>query len=163
MVEPWISGSHADVDALLRPLFHSFEHAKLDLAKWTEGLSTEQMWARPMELGPVGFHIRHIAGSSDRLFTYVLGQQLSDAQMAAMKAEMEPGVSRDELLATLNESLDRIASAAKSLDPATLGEFRGVGRKQLPTTVMGLLVHIAEHTQRHVGEAIVTAKVVAKS
>ncbi len=78
--------------------------------------------------------------------------------MAALKAEMAPGESRDQLLAEVNESLERAEKQIRSIDPATLGEARGVGRKRLPTTVMGLLVHIAEHTQRHVGQAISASK-----
>jgi hypothetical protein len=160
MVEPWMSGSYSDTDPLLRPLLHSIDHAKADVEKWTDGLTTEQIWARPMDLGAVGFHMRHLAGSSERLFTYARGEMLSDEQMAALKAEMEPGASRAELLATLTSTLDGIAGAVRVLDVATLGEARFVGRKRLPTTVVGLLLHISEHMMRHVGELIVTAKVV---
>jgi hypothetical protein len=163
MVEPWLSGSHSDVDPLLRPLLHSIDHAKADVEKWTEGLTTEQLWARPMDLGAAGFHVRHIGGSCDRLFTYARGEMLSDEQMAALKSEMEPGASREELLSMLAAVLDGTATAVRGIDPATLGEARFVGRKRLPTTVAGLLVHISEHMLRHVGELIVTVKVVRGS
>lgn len=161
MTEPWISGSYAEVDPLVRPLLHCFDHALLDLEKWTEGLTTEQMWARPLGLGAVGFHMKHITGSADRLFTYAGGQMLSEEQMRALRAEeTEAGGSREELLGEMRRMFAGIAQKVRALDPATLREARGVGRKQLPTTVHGLLVHIAEHTMRHVGEAIITAKVV---
>lgn len=160
MIEPWMSGSHTEVDPLLRPLLHSIDHVKLDVEKWTEGLTTEQIWARPMGLGSVGFHVRHIAGSADRLFTYARGEMLSEDQMAVLKAEMEGGASREELLAGLRLPLDGIAAAVRVIDVRTLGEPRFVGRKRLPTTLAGLLVHIAEHMMRHVGELIVTVKVV---
>jgi uncharacterized damage-inducible protein DinB len=156
--EPWMRGPIPDVSPLLAPVLYSFQQAREDLARFTEGLSTEQIWARPHGFGPVGFHLRHIAGSVGRLMTYVEGRQLSPEQLAALSAEMEPGPTRDELLSALGAALDKAEEVLRRIDPATLAEPRGVGRKQLPTTVIGLLTHIAEHTQRHVGEAISAAK-----
>jgi uncharacterized damage-inducible protein DinB len=156
--EPWTRGPIPDVSPLLAPVLYSFQQAREDLARFTEGLSTEQIWARPHGFGPVGFHLRHIAGSVGRLMTYVEGRQLSPEQLAALSAEMEPGPTRDELLSALGAALDKAEEVLRRIDPATLAEPRGVGRKQLPTTVIGLLTHIAEHTQRHVGEAISAAK-----
>jgi len=146
------------VDTLIAPLFYSFQMAREDLARWTEGLTTEQIWATPHGFGSVGFHLRHIAGSTGRLMTYVEGGQLSDAQMTALKAEKEPGTTREMLLAGIDAAFARAEAISRALDPARLTDPRGVGRKQLPTTVIGLLVHIAEHTQRHVGQAISAAK-----
>jgi uncharacterized damage-inducible protein DinB len=148
------------VDTTIAPLLYSLQQAREDLAKWTEGLTDEQLWARPNGTGAVGFQIRHIAGSLDRLATYLRGEQLSDAQMAEMKSEMEPGQSREELLTKLETVCARVEEQVRSIDVATLREPRQVGRKQLPTSVIGLLMHMAEHTQRHVGEAIVTCKFV---
>jgi uncharacterized damage-inducible protein DinB len=137
--------------------------AREDLAFHTAGLTPEQVWERPHGLAPLGFHLRHIGGSIERLMTYVDGGQLSEEQLSALKTEMTPGASREELL----EQIDRVTAAAesriRSIDPARLRDPRGVGRKQLPTTVIGLLVHIAEHTQRHVGQAIASAKLVRAS
>jgi uncharacterized damage-inducible protein DinB len=107
----------------------------------------------------VGWHIRHIAGSTGRLMTYVQGRQLDDAQMAALRAENDAtGPSRSELLAQLDAAFADAGQVVRSLDPAALADPREVGRKRLPTTVIGLLTHIAEHTQRHVGQAISAAK-----
>ena len=156
--EPWMRGPIPGVDPFLAPLLYSFQMAREDLAQWTEGLTTAQLWAAPHGFGSVGFHLRHIAGSTDRLMTYVEGKQLSETQMAALKAEKEPGASREMLLAGLNAAFDSAEAVVRSLDPARLAEPRAVGRKQLPTTVIGLLFHIAEHTQRHVGQAISAAK-----
>ena len=161
-VEPWLSGSLAGLHPVIAGVLYSFEQARHDLAKWTEGLTAEQIWARPGGIGPVGFHLRHIAGSVDRLFTYAEGRQLGDEQMKAMRAEMEPGAGRDEMLAAIEATFRRVEEKLRRIDPVTLTEARAVGRKGLPTTLAGLLVHIAEHTQRHVGEAIVTAKVVRR-
>ena len=156
--EPWMRGPIAGLSPLLAPVLYSFQQAREDLARFTEGLSTEQIWARPHGFGPVGFHLRHIAGSVGRLITYVEGRQLSPEQLAALSAEMEPGATREDLLSALDAALDKAEEVVRRIDPATLAEPRGVGRKQLPTTVIGLLTHIAEHTQRHVGEAISAAK-----
>jgi uncharacterized damage-inducible protein DinB len=132
--------------------------AREDLAKYTTGLTTEQIWATPHGFGSVGFHLRHIAGSTERLMTYVSGGQLDDTQMAALKAEKEPGATREELLAGIDRAFANAEAVARALDPASFTEPRSVGRKQLPTTVIGLLIHIAEHNQRHVGQAISAAK-----
>jgi hypothetical protein len=144
----------------MQPVLFTFQHAREDLAKWTKGLTTEQIWATPHGFGSVGFHIRHIGGSTDRLLTYALGQQLSSDQMAFLKAEKNPGATREELLAELDATFQRVEKAIRAIDPATLTDARGVGRKMLPTTVIGLLVHIAEHAQRHIGQAISAAKLV---
>jgi uncharacterized damage-inducible protein DinB len=151
-------GPLAGIDTLIAPLFYSFQMAREDLARYTEGLTAEQIWATPHGFGPVGFHLRHIAGSTDRLMTYLEGGQLSAAQMCVLKAEKEPGASWEMLLAGIDAAFGRAQAVARALDPARLTDPRGVGRKQLPTTVIGLLVHIAEHTQRHVGQAISAAK-----
>src|SRR5262245_46631732 len=126
MTEPWMSGSYADVDALLRPVLHSIDHVKQDVAKWSEGLSTEQLQARPGDTGAAGVHIRRITGSSERLFTYARGEMLSGSQLAAMNAEEEPGASREELLSALNQTLDAIADAVRAIDPNTLQEPRTI-------------------------------------
>jgi uncharacterized damage-inducible protein DinB len=156
--EPWMRGPLPGVDVFIAPLFYSFQMAREDLAKYTEGLTTEQIWATPHGFGSIGFHLRHIAGSVDRLMTYVGEGQLSESQMAALKAEKESGATREMLLAEIDAAFAKTEATARGLDPACLADFRGVGRKQLPTTVIGLLVHIAEHTQRHVGQAISAAK-----
>ncbi len=150
------------VNPLLAPILYSFQQAREDLARYTGGLTPDQIWARPHGFGSVGFHLRHIAGSTDRLMTYLQGGELSAAQLAALAAEQEPrGPGRDQLLAAMDEAFHRAGELVRQLDPARLAEPRAVGRKRLPTTVIGLLTHIAEHTQRHVGQAISAAKLAA--
>src|SRR5579862_1662615 len=145
LAEPWLRGPTPGVDTLLAPLLYSLQMAREDLAQWTESLTSAQIWAAPHGFGSVGFHLRHIAGSTDRLMTYVQGKQLSETQMAALRAEKEQGASRETLLAALNAAFDNAQAVVRSLDPASLNEPRAVGRKRLPTTVIGLLFHIAEH------------------
>jgi uncharacterized damage-inducible protein DinB len=156
--EPWLRRPIPGVHALISPVLYSFQQAREDIATHTEGLTTEQIWATPHGFGSVGFHIRHIAGSVDRLITYLEGKQLSEAQMAALTAEKEPGAAREELLASMDAAFHRAELVVRALDLPRLPELREVGRKRLPTTVAGLLTHVAEHTQRHVGQAISAAK-----
>ncbi|HZU25902.1 MAG TPA: DinB family protein [Bryobacteraceae bacterium] len=163
-VEPWLRGGEPGVHPLIAAALFAFEQAREDLAQWTQGMTEEQMWARPHGLAPVAFQIRHIAGSVERLTTYLEGRQLSAEQIAAAREEETPApLGRDQLLALLEHSLRGSEAVFRALDPATLAEPREVGRKRLPTTVAGLLVHIAEHTARHVGEAIITTRVARAS
>ena len=150
------------VHPLLAPVLYSFQMAREDLEKYTAGLPPARIWATPHGLASVGFHMVHIAGSTNRLVTYLQGKELSSEQLDAMAAEAAPGEpSREQLLAVLNDAFRDAEAVIRATDPATLGDARTVGRKRLPTTVIGLLTHIAEHTQRHVGQAIVTAKLAA--
>jgi hypothetical protein len=156
--EPWLRGPVPGVDPLVAPILFAFEQAREDIAKHAEGLSTEQLWATPHGFGSAGFHIRHAGGSTGRLLTYVEGKPLSEIQMAELKAEKTPGASLTELLAELDAAFRSAEAFIRTIDPATLAEPREVGRKRLPTTVIGLLTHIAEHVQRHVGQAISASK-----
>ena len=160
-IEPWLSGSHSAIHPCFRPLLFSLEQAQQDLRHWTLRLLEEQVWAQPLGLAPLGFQLRHIAGSVDRLFTYVEGNQLNERQLTALRSEMIPGASLSELLTEMDAVFQGVVQKVERLDEIAITENRGVGRKQLPTTVIGLLVHIAEHTQRHVGQAILTAKVLS--
>jgi hypothetical protein len=156
--EPWMRGPIAGVSPLVAPILYTFQHAREDLAKYTEGLTTEQIWARPHGFGSVGFHIRHIGGSTDRLITYLQGEDLTAKQLELLKNESSPGAGRDALFREMEESFSRAETVVRSLDVGKLTEPRGVGRKKLPSTVTGLLVHTAEHIQRHIGQAISAAK-----
>ncbi|MGA3039814.1 MAG: DinB family protein [Bryobacteraceae bacterium] len=143
---------------MVAPTLYGFQQTREDLARHTRGLSDGQVWTRPHGLAPLGFHLRHIAGSVDRLTAYLEGRALDAGQVAALAAEMEPGASLEELLADIERTLRRAEEVIRAIDPATFAEPRWVGRKRLPTTVLGLLVHIAEHTQRHLGQAIGAAQ-----
>ena len=158
--EPWLRGPVPGLDPAIAPILYAFEQAREDIARYTEGLTADQIWARPYDLPSIGFHFRHIAGSTDRLTTYLRGDQLSEQQMASLRAESDPGVSREALLAELDSAFRAAGRIVRGLRVERLNEPRAVGRKRLPTTVIGLLTHIAEHTQRHAGQAITTAKLV---
>jgi len=156
--EPWLRGQIEGVQPLVAPLFFSFAQVREDLRKHTEGLSQEEVWQQAGPNPSLGFQLRHMAGSVDRLATYLSGGDLSKEQLDVLRAEPVPGAALGDLLAALDQTLSRVEGQLKALDPGALYEPRYVGRKRLPTSVIGLLVHIAEHTQRHLGQAINTAK-----
>jgi uncharacterized damage-inducible protein DinB len=149
-----------EIGAVPRAVLHALELAQEDVRKWCAELTDQEMNARPAGLPPVAFHLRHIARSLDRLLTYAEGQSLREEQLTELRGEMEPGATRDTLLAELHAALGRSTERVRALASVDLEQSRTVGRKALPTTVGGLLVHVAEHTQRHVGQAITTSKIV---
>ena len=163
--EPWLRGTLTDIDPIRRQILHALELSAEDAARWLDPLTDAQLLARPANLAPIAFHLRHIARSLDRLLTYAEGNQLSPDQLAALKTELDfndadpthAAQSRAEFRAALATSEARI----RALDPTTFDIPRGVGRKQLPTSVGALLVHCADHTQRHTGQFVTTAKVVS--
>src|SRR5271168_5154746 len=160
MVEPWLRGTLTEVDAVRRGVLHALKLAAEDVERWCAPLSDEEVEARPLGLASVGFHLRHIARSLDRLLTYAEGQKLNDAQMTALRTEMENSGAREAMLMEFVKAMEVSVDRVMAISPRSYEEARAVGRKMLPTTVGGLLVHCAEHTQRHVGQAVTTAKVV---
>jgi len=158
--EPWLRGTLTEVPAVHRAVLHALELAREDLQRWCGQLSDEQLNQRPGDIAPIAFHMRHISRSVDRLLTYAEGGSLDEEQLSGLKSEFEPGASRNELFAELSATLATSATRIRNLSGADLETARGVGRNKLPTTLGGLLVHIADHTQRHVGQAVTTAKFV---
>lgn len=158
--EPWLRGTLTDVQPLQRAVLHALELALEDLQRWCGDLSDDELNARPGNIAPIAFHIRHIARSADRLLTYAEENMLSSEQIASMKTELDAGASREKVFSELQKGLERSATRVREFSAEKLPESRMVGRQQMPTTVAGLLVHVADHTQRHVGQAITTAKIV---
>jgi uncharacterized damage-inducible protein DinB len=148
-----------DVDAVRRAILHALELAAEDIALWSDSLDGDEMEARPSGLPSVGFQIRHIARSLDRLLTYADGQQLTERQLKLLKTE-EQFIDREATLMEFAEAIEVSTKRVLAFSEKSYDQPRLVGRKKLPTTVGGLLVHCADHTQRHVGQAITTAKVV---
>jgi hypothetical protein len=56
--------------------------------------------------------------------------------------------------------IDEALNQLRRTPVESLGAAREVGRAKLPSTVLGLLFHAAEHTSRHVGQLITTLKIV---
>lgn len=157
--EPWMRGTHNDLDTVRRAVVHALELADEDVTKWCGELTDAEMMSRPGDIAPVAFHLRHIVRSLDRLLTYAENRTLDDAQMNALKTEMDPATAADAL-SEFNHGIASAKERVRAFSPANYDDFRGIGRRQLPTTVGGLLIHCAEHTSRHVGQAVTTAKVV---
>lgn len=157
MVEPWLRGTLTEFDAVRRQVLHALELAVEDVDRWCAGLSDAEMAARPFGIAPVAFHLRHVARSLDRLLTYAEGRQLTKAQLEALRSELAEG---PQVIEEFQAGLRRAVERVRALSPETFEQRREVGRGRLPSTVGGLLVHCAEHTQRHLGQAITTAKVV---
>src|SRR5215469_8434736 len=157
--EPWMRGTHDDLDVVRRATIHALELAEEDVAKWCGALNDAEMTARPDGIAPVAFHLRHMVRSLDRLLTYAENRMLDEAQLRALKSEMDPATA-EEVLQEFREGIANAKVRVRAFAPASYEEFRGIGRKQLPTNVGGLLIHCAEHTSRHVGQAVTTAKLV---
>ena len=158
-IEPWLSGTHSEVPAVGRAVLHALELALDDIRKWTEGLSDTEVHARPLGLPAVSFHLKHIARSTDRILTYAEGGQLTPDQLTAMKGEQAGAETLAELIAEIERAFAGAADRVRSLAGGNYDEARGVGRKQLPTSMGGALIHVADHTQRHTGQVVTTAKV----
>jgi uncharacterized damage-inducible protein DinB len=159
--EPWLEGPLEGVPLLVQPLFFSFAQVRNDLAQYTAQVSEKDVWRPLGSIPALGFQLRHLAGSAERLTTYLFGEQLSPKQLDHLKREHVPGATRAELLESVDETLRQIEERLRALDPGSLYEPRFVGRERKPTTVIGLLMHIAEHSQRHLGQAITTAKLLS--
>lgn len=162
MPEAWLSGPVPGVPPALLPVAHALLDAQADLRAAAQGLDPSEVWARPGGAASVGFHLRHAAGSTRRLFTYARGEALSAEQLAAIPTEADPGdppATAASLLAGLEGAFAEALTALRGTDPATLLDVREVGRARLPSTVGGVLFHAAEHARRHAGQAVATAAV----
>lgn len=164
--EVWLRGPLPAVPALLQPVAHALLQAREEVTELLADFPADRLAERPLGLASVGFHLRHLTGVLDRTFTYARGQALRPAQLAYLAAEGQPPThpgAVGELVAAFAHQVDSALAQLKSTPEATLPEGRGVGRAQLPSTVIGLLVHAAEHTTRHVGQLLVTSKLVSSS
>lgn len=158
--EPWLRATHSDIPPVPRAAIHALELADEDLTLWCATLTDKELNASPFGLPSLAFQLRHIARSVDRLLSYAEGNALNASQLEGLQGESSANCSwrelSEELARTWKQSFTRIQQLSET--PSLLHDPRAVGRKNLPTTVAGLLVHVADHTQRHVGQAITTAK-----
>jgi uncharacterized damage-inducible protein DinB len=162
--EVWLRGPLNDVPALLQPVAHALLQAREEVAGLMQGFPEALLWEKPAGLASPGFHLQHLAGVLNRLFTYALNNQLSEQQLAALAEEGKPPIveySINTLVETFYTQVEECIAQLKNTDETTLTESRGVGRAKLPTTVVGLYVHAAEHTMRHTGQLLVTVRVLA--
>lgn len=158
--EPWLRGSHTELPAVIRAVIHAIELSREDIENWCAALPDSAFNKQPSGIAPLAFHLRHIVRSLDRLLTYAEGRELSAEQMKALKSELEPNATGAEVLYEFRSGIDHALQRIRAFAHSDLEQARAVGRKALPTTVGGLLVHCADHTQRHTGQAVTTAKLV---
>jgi uncharacterized damage-inducible protein DinB len=158
--EPWLRGTLAEIPAVARAVLHALELAKEDVERWSAGLSDEELEVRPMGLPAVAFQMRHIARSLDRLLTYAENDELGVEQLAALRSEGGPIGTRAKLFEEFAKALTHGTVRVRALADRDLEQPRFVGKKRLPSSLGGLLVHVAEHTQRHLGQLVTTAKIV---
>lgn len=162
-LEVWQRGPVEDVPNLLQPVAHALLQAREELTALLNDFPDALLWQRPAGVASPGFHLQHLSGILDRVFTYARAEAMTAYQLEQLRAEdvsPQTGVNTNNLLSRFNEQVDKSIAQLKNTDEKTLTEFRGVGRKLLPSTVIGLLVHGAEHTMRHVGQLMVTVKIV---
>lgn len=159
--EYWLRGKIEGLSDLLQPVAHSLLQSKEEIKKYMKDFPDEQLWEKPAGRASVGFHLQHLEGVLDRLFTYAKGDNLSEEQLNALKNEGVPAENLNSkvLVEIFEAKITESITLLRSFSVSSLTEFRGVGRKQLPSTVIGLLFHAAEHTQRHIGQLLVTVSV----
>jgi len=159
-MEYWLRGPVEGIPALLQPVAHALLQAREEINLAVAGFPQERLWEKPAGLASVGFHLQHLAGVLDRLFTYAREEGLSEAQFAFLKAEgVAAEISIETLLQQFNRQVDLALEQLAGTNPGSLAAAREVGRNRLPSTVIGLLTHAAEHTMRHTGQLLVTAKI----
>jgi uncharacterized damage-inducible protein DinB len=160
--EAWQTGPVAGVPPLLQPVAHALLNCREQLSEAVEGLTGDQLSARPANAASIDYHVRHAIGSLDRLFTYARGEALSDDQRKYLAEEQTASrLSSRDLIGQFDAAIERALSQLRATDEATLTDARTIGRAQLPSTVMGLLFHGAEHTARHTGQVVTMSKIVA--
>ncbi len=160
--EPWREGPLPGIDSYLMPVAHGLVQVGRDLERVTD-LTTEQLWSRPGGAAPVGFHLKHVAGVLHRLPTYARGEALSHDQLKDLQGEAEPGDPPADVATLVREARTAVESAlaqVRATPREALLQPREVGRRRLPSTVLGLLHHAAEHAKRHAGQAVTTAIIV---
>jgi uncharacterized damage-inducible protein DinB len=159
--EVWQRGPIDGVPGLLQPVAHALLQTVEDIEREMKSFPSALLWDKPEGVASIGFHLKHVRGVVDRLFTYARGKMLNEEQMRLLKGEST--VSETDtielLLNGFRAEVQRAIQQLKNTDTDMLTEQRGVGRKQIPSTVIGLLFHAAEHVQRHVGQLIVTARI----
>lgn len=160
--EVWLRGPVDNIPALLQPVAHALIQSGEEVEKLLFGFPNEKLWTRPADVASVGFHLQHFVGVLDRLFTYARGESLNDKQFEYLRAEGTPPSTDATVEALVNKFKEQINKAIlqlKNTPEATILTPVTVGRKKLPSTVLGLLFHAAEHTQRHTGQLLVTVRI----
>ena len=161
-LEVWQRGPIAGIPALLQPVAHALLQSSEELHLIMNGFPEGVLWGKPAGVASPGFHLQHITGVLDRLFTYARKESLTNGQLYSLSMEGDKNKTKQstkELIETFNQQVSISIDELKKANVETLTETRTIGRKQIPTTLIGLYVHAAEHTMRHIGQLLVTVKV----
>jgi uncharacterized damage-inducible protein DinB len=160
-VEYWLRGPVEDVPAMLQPAAHTLLQARDEVQRALIDFPVDKLWAKPASVASVGFHLQHLAGVIDRLFTYAKEEALNQEQLDYLLTEGKrtDSITIADLLQHFNEKVDSAIMQIKKTNPGELDQPRTVGRKKIPTTLIGLIFHAAEHVMRHTGQLLVTAAV----
>ncbi|TXK36702.1 DinB family protein [Pontibacter qinzhouensis] len=160
-LEVWLRGTLPDMPPYLQPVAHALLQAREEVQFYMQNFPEELLWERPAGVAAVGFHLQHLTGVLDRLLTYARDEALTPQQLEALGQEgkpLEAGEQVQTLVQQFHAQVEKALVQLRKTPEEILLEQRGVGRAKLPSTVLGLLVHAAEHTQRHVGQLLVTSK-----
>ena len=161
-LEYWQRGPIENIPSLLQPVAHALLQAREELVGIMKGFPESLLWEKPAGMASVGFHLQHLSGVIDRLFTYARNAQLSEAQLQSLKDELmlsNPALSKEILLVRFDVQVDKALLQLQETNENELTAQRFIGRKKIPTTTIGLLFHAAEHTMRHIGQLLVTTKI----
>lgn len=164
MLEVWQRGPVPGIPPLLQPVAHALLQAREEINELAPEITPGILWQRPANVASASFHLQHLSGVLDRVFTYARGEALTPFQLQQLEEEDIPfrqEITVENLVERFSKQVDAALQQLSTTDESTLTEFRGVGRKQLPSTVIGLLVHGAEHTMRHLGQLRATVKILA--
>lgn len=164
--EVWLRGPLLNMPALLQPVAHALLQAREELNELMASFPDELLWKKPAGMASPAFHLQHLSGVLDRLFTYARAESLNEEQLNYLAEEGKPplsGISTEDLVKHFNRQVNRALNQLQQADENTLTQVRGVGRTQIPSTVIGLYTHAAEHTMRHLGQLLVTVKVLRYS
>jgi len=161
--EYWLRGPIENIPSLLQPIAHALLQARDEVKEAITGFPEDKLWQKPAGVASVAFHLQHMTGVLDRLFTYANSEQLNEQQLKYLAAEgkEDETISLNEMYDRFSMQVDKAIEQLRNTDEKILLKTRGVGRKEIPSTVLGILFHAAEHTQRHNGQLIVTARIVS--
>ena len=163
MTEPWLRGPVPGVPPLLQPAAHALLMSREDIDRAVDGLTPEQVWMSPGGAATIGYHVAHLSGATDRLFSYARGEPLTPAQRDTYRAEAKLSDTRppfEELLTKWHETIDTALAQLRGTKEESLLDVREVGRDRVPSNVLGLLFHAAEHASRHTGQVVTTTKLI---
>lgn len=159
--EWWQRGPVEGIQPLFQPAAHALLQAGDELQQALQNFPSALLWTSVHGMASVGFHLQHIVGVLDRLFTYAREKSLTETQLAYLQSEGLPNdqLTVEQLLEAIHAQIKTCLSELSSMGNEAPSAARFIGRKRIPTTQFGLIFHAAEHCMRHTGQVLVTAKV----